>query len=49
MNKEIQNRIDNFYKENGKHKIKEVNNHCAKRKKTCPYTVSGKCRGWCLV
>ena len=43
------NYIDKFFEECGKNKIKPVNNHCAKRKKTCPYTVSGNCRGWCMV
>lgn len=49
MNKQIQKTINNFFKENKGKKIKEVNNRCAKKKKVCPYTTSGKCRGWCLV
>ena len=50
MDKQIQDKIDKFFEQYGKNKIKQINNHCAKRKKTCPHLKDGKCiRGWCLV
>lgn len=49
MNKEISKVINNFFKENKGKKIKKVNNLCAKKKKVCPHTQSGKCRDWYLV
>jgi len=49
LKKDIQKEIDNFFKKYGNSKIKKVNNRCAKKKKICPYTTNGKCRGWCLV
>jgi len=49
MNKDIQKRVDSFFKQYGKNKPKIANNRCAKRKKVCPYNESGKCRGWCLI
>ena len=47
-NDEIQKEIDNFFKEHGKNKYKEINGNCFKNKKKCPYTKSGSCRGWCM-
>jgi len=49
MNKEIKKIIDDFFKKYGNSKIKELNNLCAKKKKVCPYTTKGNCRGWCLI
>jgi len=49
INKEIKMQIDNFFKKYGNSKIKKVNNRCAKKKAKCPYTISGRCRGYCLV
>lgn len=50
LNKEIQEDINNFFKECGKNKPREKEeNGCIKNKKRCPYTISGECRGYCSV
>lgn len=47
--KDIQKRINEFYKEYGKNKPKQINGFCIKGKKKCKYTTSGNCRGWCMA
>ena len=49
MNKEIQDKINKFFEQYGKNKIKQINGFCIRNKKKCPYTVTGKCRGFCYV
>ena len=48
MNKEIQDKINKFFEQYGKNKIKQINGFCFKGKKKCPYTARGSCRGWCM-
>jgi len=48
MNKETQDKINKFFEKYGKNKIKQINGFCIRNKKKCPYTASGKCRGWCM-
>jgi len=48
MDKQTQDKINKFFEECGKNKIKQINGFCIRNKKKCPYTSTGNCRGWCM-